>query len=333
MTFNFAPWAIDGARTPSSLARVASYGASGGRSGVVRPTDLKVTALAVPGRGLRISAGSANVLNDYQTDPNQVYVVSNPAVHTVASATMPNAVATTAYYLVCVVVGDPEFNQTGHPFMPAGTLDPAVALTFEYVRVVVLPCSSSADHFDDLNKSYPGIALARLEIPANTTTVTNSMITDVRELAKPRSERRVLAQEISPFSGANGVTNAMGFLDWTNFKPNIAIPRWATKATIVVHMAGVLTMGTGSTNGFIRVALGNAAAAGVPYDEDPPAGGYSGGSKSTLVASGSFDVSTVAGTTQMLRMQIARDEGEAGYLTTWGGTQFIFDVQFDEDPI
>jgi len=225
VTFNFAPWAIDGARTAAGLARLAAYQGSGGRSGVIRPTDLKVTALSVPGNGLRIAAGGASILNGYLSNPDEVYVVSNPATHTVGSGSMPSAKPSVSYYLVCVVVGDPEFTQTGHPFMPSTPLDPVVALTYEYVRVVILPCTATQDSFEDLNKAYPGYALARLEVPANTTTITNAMITDLRELAQRRAERNVLAQTIFPFSGTQGATNAMGFQDWTGFKPSLAIPK------------------------------------------------------------------------------------------------------------
>jgi hypothetical protein len=332
MTFNKAPWAIDGARSTSALARLATYATGGGRSGIVRPADLKVSALAVPGNGLLISRGSAIVLNGYQTNPNEVYAVSNPATHTVLSASMPAAIPSVGYYLVCVVIGDPEFSQVGHPFMPS-SLSEEDAADFEYVRPVIIPCSSSTTTFEQLNKSYPGFALARLEIPANTSTITNAMIVDLRQMSQPRSERKVFAQTFTDAYSLNYDDDEGSFHDWTPFKPTVIVPPWATKVTIVATMAGVLAWNTGSTNGYLRVTIANAGGPGVPYDEDPPPGGYSGGSKSTLVASGTIDVTGIAGQAVGVTLQGSRDTGEPGYLTTWGGSQLILDVQFDEGTI
>ena len=150
MTLDKAPWAINGAPANAGTARASAYAASGGQSGVVTPTDMRVTALAVPGQGLTISSGTAVVLNHYQSDPDQAYVVPNAGDHTVLAADMPPAVGAISYYLVCVVVGDPEFNQAGHPFMPSEPLSPEAALEFEYNRIVVVPCLATTKRFEEL---------------------------------------------------------------------------------------------------------------------------------------------------------------------------------------
>jgi hypothetical protein len=333
MTLNSAPWAIDGARSTAALAREAAYIASGGSSGISKPTDLKVSALAVPGNGLLISRGVAVVLNRYQTNPNQVYTVSNPATHTVLSADMPPASGSTAYYLVCLVVGDPEFDQSGHPFMPSEIAEEDAA-DFQYNRIVIVPCSSTTTTFDQLGLFYPAYALARLAVPPSTTTITSGMITDLRVLAQPRRDRQVYAQSIATPQSLNyddgiGAGETGVFHDWVTWHPTVHVPSWATRATIIATMTGVLATG-GSTNGFLRATIGAAAGAAVPYDEDPSVGGYTGGSKAILMASATIDVSGIAGTDVAVKLQGSRDAGEPGYVTTWGGTQLIFDVQFDE---
>ena len=239
MTFNFAPWAIDGARTRAGLARLASYAAGGGRSGIIQPTDLRVTALSVPGQGLRVASGGATVLNHYLSNPDEAYVVSNPSTHTVLSADMPPAQAGTAYYLVCVVVGDPEFDQTGHPFMPAGLLDPVDAPDFEYVRVVVIPCSAGTTKFEQLGVNYPGYALARLEVPGSTTTITNAMITDVRNLANSRESSAVFYAQPVP-SGTLDTFDTDAYKLVYGWRPVVNVPEWATHMTVRADVSGIM---------------------------------------------------------------------------------------------
>jgi hypothetical protein len=68
--------------------------------------------------------------------------------------------------------------------------DEAQANTYQYVRPVLLPCTSTDDTFSDLGKSYPGLALARLALPPSTTTVTDAMLTDLRTVAGPVGQKR-----------------------------------------------------------------------------------------------------------------------------------------------
>lgn len=178
MTLANIPLAIDGALTGASLLRKGLMAAIGG-GGVVSPADLKVSASVPNGQSLQISSGLAAIPNGYQTTPDEVYVEANPNGHAITSADMPSASGSTTYWLVCLVVGDPAYDQTGHPFMPSD-FDEAQANTFQYVRPVLLPCSSTTTTFEQLNKHYPGLALARIAIPPSTTTITDAMITDVR---------------------------------------------------------------------------------------------------------------------------------------------------------
>jgi hypothetical protein len=320
MTLKNAPWAIDGALTTSALARLATYAASGGQSGVIRPADLKVSTLAVPGNGVRIAAGGALVMNRYQTSINEAYVVSNPSTHTVPSGSMPASNPATSYYLVCVVVGDPEFSSVGHPYMPS-SIPAEDAPDFEYVRVVVVPCSSTTTRFDQLGLNYPAYALARLEIPASTTTITSGMIVDVRDLANARELRKVLAA--SPT--ANVQLTSSSFTDtWISYKPTVAIPVWATRATVTVTIAQ--TFGIDAVVGSLRAKLGALVGPTVTYDINDSGNGYRTAFTFTLA---DVDVTALAGTNQVLAIEALRSSG-AGRLETRGGTQVIYDVQFSE---
>lgn len=324
MTFNFAPWAIDGARTTAGLARLSAYASGGGRSGVIRPLDLRVKALSVPGNGLQIMAGGATILNHYLSDPDEAYVVSNPATHTVLASSMPSAKPASSYYLVCVVVGDPEFNQTGHPYMPSGPIDPALAADFEYVRVVIVPCDANTTRFEDLGYNYPAYALARLEVPANTTTITNAMIVDLRQLSKPRTESTLLLGRQTTQRVVD-VNTSPGSI-WINltpaYLPFVSIPSWATRMQILTHVSGLGNQG--AAVGELRTAHGTSVGPVETYDMDDV------GSRTNLMTVFDQDVSAIAGSTIQLLIQARQLFDQVGYAFSDARTQIAFDVRFSE---
>lgn len=321
MTFNKAPWAVDGARTNGAIARTATYATGGGQSGIVKPGDLRVLALSTPGNGLRVTSGNAMVLNRYLgPSPDQAYVASNPSIHTVLSADMPAAVPQQRYYLVCVVIGDPEFNQDGHPFMPSTPLSPEAAIDFEYVRVVIVPCNAGTTRFDQLNLSYPGYALARLEVPPNTTTIQQSMIVDLRRLSQARSER-VIRMSVPAYASLQGA-------DWINlsqFAPTIEVPVWANRVDIVATMSGLLVVG--DIVGEMRVIATPAPyGAVVGFDLDSSS---TGAQRQSFTALANGDVSASAGGQIQLFFQ-ARRTAETGRIDVAPNAQMLFDVQFSE---
>lgn len=327
MTFNFAPWAIDGARSPAGLARLAAY-AAGGRSGVIQPGDLRVTALAVPGSGVRIMSGAASILNHYLANPDEAYVASNPSTHTVPSSDMPPATPGTSYYLVCIVVGDPEFNQAGHPFMPSEPLDPAIAPDFEYVRIVIVPCGASTTRFEDLGFNYPAYALARLEVPGSTSTITNAMITDLRSLAKPRTERKVLVDNTAPLQNLSPVDS---HATWLAYQPMVEVPDWATRAQIVVSLNGLVTTAA-ETRGAIRIILG-AGGAAIGTDAIYAIPASADGERTNIVVALDADVTALAGQSFPVIIQGYRQGAYPGYITTFWGTQEVIDIQFSENVV
>lgn len=327
MTFNFAPWAIDGARTRAGLARLASYAAGGGRSGIIQPSDLRVTALAVPGQGLTVASGGATVLNHYLSNPDEAYVVSNPSNHTVLSGSMPPAQAALAYYLVCVVVGDPEFNQTGHPFMPAGLLDPADAPDYEYVRVVVIPCSAGVTTFEQLNKDYPGYALARLEIPANTTTITNAMITDIRSLANPRESSQGFFSQPVPSGSLDSFNVAEYKMIW-GWRPWVSVPPWATHMTVRADVGGIMHIDP-YLAGNMRVKVDNTNGPETIHELEDGLG-----IEQRISISAYWDgvIAPLAGTSVPIAIELRRFAGD-GFLQAGFDTTTMLDVRFYERPL
>lgn len=324
MTFNSAPWAIDGARTTAALARLATYTTGGGRSGVARPRDLRVAPLEVPGAGLRVFAGGATVLNGYLSDPDEAYVVSNPSTHVITSADMPPASSQVSHYLVCVVIGDPEFDQTGHPFMPS-EIAPEAAATFDYVRMVIIPCSASTTSFEELGLNYPAYALARLEIPANTTTITAPMITDLRELAQARSKR-----DLTPITPPVRNLDSASWTIWPMYSGHmVSVPPWATRANIVATLTNFYVV-WGPVQGAIRLVVAGTLGSPESIFQIDAANGQ----RETMVVAFSVDVSTLAGQDVSVALQgLVNDIGSPGVMQSSVGTQLIFDVEFTEDTL
>lgn len=318
MTFSNAPWIVDGALVSSALARRSQYASTSGAEGIVNLNDLKVRPLAVPGVGLLIDPGVGLLLNRYQTNINESYMVSNPGTHTMTSGEMPAANPSAKSYLVAIVVGDPEFSQVGHPWMPT-TVPDGEEQTFEYVRPTIIEVPPGTTSADSLG--YPAYALARLDMPANTTTITASEITDLRELAQPRSKRVVkIWNPIGTSLSSGSYITFPAAASW-----DIPIPPWASRALIKATWSGLLIV-EGSFTGNVRVTLGGEVtqSSGINFN-DP-----SGATRGTQGCADDIPIpEALRGTTQPLVAQGRKTSGPIN-LQADNNTSFHLDVEFIE---
>lgn len=328
MTFNSAPWALDGARLTSSLARLGIHAPLGDVEGVVGPDDLKVTQLDVPGVGIQIAGGGAVLLNRYQTTPNESYVVANEGVEIIGSGDMPPASVSAESWLVCATIYDPQYSQLGHPWAP-GT-DPGEgeeAENFQYVRPFLLGpadgVTSSTKRFSELGLSFPAYALARIDRPASTTTITDAIITDLRKLVNPQTKRTT--HLVQP---AAGTLTSAAIANYPNGKVDVEVPTWATKAQVIVHISQIAHWAP-NFNGYLRATLGAQVGGWVGLDFDS----VSGAERHTFMAAATFDIpEAYRGTTQEVKTQAYRQSG-TGYLQVYGATHEVFDIEFLEEPV
>lgn len=327
MTLNKAAWAIDGPTINASLARTEAYAATSGAEGVIGRNDLKVTALAVPGNGVQISAGAALVLNRYQTDINQTYTITNVGVETIGSGSMPSGQSSEQIYIVAIAVGDPEFSQSGHPFMLATDPPSGEESTFTYVRpIVVLETAFNA-------RNYPAVALARLTIPGSTTTIQQSMITDLRQLANPRS-KLVIANVSAPSSdnSLNGGGGVAGTYErWPNVGVlSVPVPSWAVKAKIMGFIEGTkLTKATvAQLRAYVEGTALNTPVTNI-NERDPGAI-----DRRSYNFGGEIDVSSVAGSPRVFSVQATPNaDPSKGGLVSDNQTSIAMQVYFEEQPI
>jgi len=330
MTFDSAAYAINGPDIGAALARRAVY-ASSRQSGTVQKDDLKVTDLDVPGVGIQISEGVGIVLNDYQTDPNEVYVVNNPGVHTVPAIEMPAANPSAKSYIVAIVVGDVDFNQSGHPWMPT-TLAPEDVEDFEYVRPTLIEVAAGATTLD---VSYPALVLARIDVPANTTTILQNMITDLRNLAAPRQSQEIFVGQPWTNASPRTIPSGSAFADWgpQEYSPSVKVPSWAKRAIVVCSINGVrLTDSTANVAGKIRTQLGTVTGQSINFDIPTNS---AGAIRMNLQTADEYDVSGIAGTNAALRVEgyenAPASPSTNQRLSLRNGSQMIFDVRFFEE--
>jgi hypothetical protein len=329
MTFLASPLAVDGARLTSGLVRKGIYAGNGGSEGLVERIDLKVSQLATPGQGLLISAGNAVVLNRYQSVINEAYIAANPDVHTVLASQMPTSQPSAKSYLVLVTIGDQEFSQVGHPWMPAERLDPVDAVTYQYVRPFIVECPAGTTSFSQLNLNYPAYALARLDVPAGQTTITNAMITDLRKMARPRTEE---AWFVTNSSIADGISTAEPFFEqWPNVAYHVDIPRWASVAKMIVTYEGIVIT-PGAINGHAKIRLG--AVGDTPLTTINRTGPASGSDRTGLTISGKVDIAPqYAGTGQDVYVMAGLTSSSyANRLATDAATSITVRVRFEEAP-
>ncbi len=226
------PWFVGGGAEHSpEVARVMAFAASGGAEGIVTPEALRVRPLAVPGTSVRVAPGACLMVNRYAGGAYQTYVGRNPVQHEVPIDPTGSGGGRTDLIVARVV--DPQYQ--GQP--------PANPLTFDYMRTAVVKgVSSNVTSARDLNLSYPAIALAKVTLPANTGTVQASHITDLREVAMPRSYRRLFTHNLVGSTVHALTTSSPSSQYWPDFPEaiwEVEVPEWATHANIVATWGGV----------------------------------------------------------------------------------------------
>lgn len=230
-------WAVDGGRVPASVARMLAWAATNGSNGVVQATDLAVTALPVPDGAVNVAPGGALMVNRFGgLAQAQTYVTANDAT---VQVTIPATSSTPRTDYLILRVDDWHFDSSQQPENPLDA--PYCSLQ----RVTSLT-----------GIAYPHVALAKITIPASTGTITPAMITDLRQVANPRTQRvlRVNAMITSESEVLRSKTQ--------EYFPNaggaqvITIPTWATRVKIRSDWMATL-MPSGDCRGRLWVSFGD----------------------------------------------------------------------------
>lgn len=240
MALRGVPWAIGGgAHNPVEGARLSLYAATQGARGVVRPDDMQVTALPVPGGAVRIRRGAAVMPNDYAGAGAEAYAIEETSYTDFPVPATGSSGGATRYLVGRV--SDPQFAGDAPENVEDGPYT-----SYEWL---------SAD--PEVNPpSYPWALLAGLDQPASTGTITQSMITDRRRIANPREKSYLYANPtVVATEETLTMTEEKGelFPDVGSIKA--PIPEWATRVQIVAEWLQV-AQDAGDFNGRIWVEWG-----------------------------------------------------------------------------
>jgi len=222
MALDNVPWFIGGGAEHSpSVARLLGFAATQGATGIIQPGDLLVRALAVPGTAVRIGPGAATMYNRYPGATSQSYLARNTSDTNVEIPATGSGETATRYIILRIT--DPQF----------GGQAPADVVNGPYVEAV---------HVSSItNLPYPFVPLAKIVQPASTGTITQAMITDLREVANPRVKDVIRANPT--VTGDLGLVLANTTTAGEQF-PNgsaqdIEVPDWATRMIVRAEWHGV----------------------------------------------------------------------------------------------
>lgn len=322
--FDPVAYAVDGGTLDGAALRTAVHD---GSEGILTHTDLRVHQLPTAGGQIVIDPGAARILNRSAGGRNQTYVASARQLSKLDVA--PNNTNTPRSDLVVVRIEDPEF--APWPAVPEDQAE-----NYQYTRPRVLsPVPATTSRLTDLNLAVPysGIAVARIDIPANTSAITDAMITDLRRVARPQRERDVQLwvppNQTVDLPDTNGTRVHFPVLN----QP-VYVPEWATHAKMVVTLGNILAKGY--FTGHVRAELGFGPNMGVQhvataysgYHHDPQGEEWN---RQTVVIGGElFIPANFRGRDQFIRTGSYGNAGMPGRMTQDPWMTVVTDVEFLE---
>ncbi|GAA2136673.1 hypothetical protein GCM10009760_16320 [Kitasatospora kazusensis] len=307
MTLIQPPMMVHGGTHPARAFRMMVRDLARGSQGVTEGNDLKVSSTATPGAGVRVGDGSAVVRG--ATFGQGAYTQYN-----VGDASVPIAptAGTGRSDLLCLRVEDPEYE---------GGRNPATDQIGYFHVIPNVPATTSTPP-----TGMTAIPLARITLPPNCATVTDAMITDLRQIANPRRERKL--QIINGFTPS--VFPADAGVWQPNWPPNgvvnVDVPAWAVSANFVTTLAGLRVYG----ETFIGFRNNWAGAPGAEFQVDTDT--ITAYSNVNVLASDTPRITApMRGTRQQLRLQGGRYNWWAkGGAEVNSSTALIFDTEFLE---
>lgn len=306
------PILVNGATHSAQQFRMLVRDLANGAEGITQGDDLKVTQRATPGGGVLVADGSAVVRGRANTFQGSYAACNIGAVDVPIAAT---GAGVTRSDMVILRVEDPEYE---------GTLNPATD-QIAYFQVIS-GVSSSATTIPD---GRTGIPLARIDIPASTSTITDAMITDLRSCANPRRRRSVFTQSPTALSTAIGSSTTYSYFS-TAAGWNIAIPDWATKLIVKIDVSPI-RYDLGNFWGQISATYGaSLATQAITLDDNQGTGTRR---IPAIIADTLTIPASYRGTTQLLRVRAAAlSTGQTGRIYVDSGTTLVADMQFEESP-
>lgn len=226
-------YAVDGGKIPASMLRMTLWASTSGASGIVTPSDLRVTALPTPGGAVNVAPGGALMANRFTgAAAAQSYAAANDATTQVTIPATGASGGRTDYLILRI--NDWHFDGSQEP------ADPLTSLYCSFARVSSIT-----------NLTYPFVALAQITIPPNTGAITSAMIKDLRQVANPREQTVIRPITAVASDTAMDLISALPSGEifpghgYDTIGPQVIdVPSWATKVQIQCVWLGVYYPGT-----------------------------------------------------------------------------------------
>ncbi|OVZ99479.1 hypothetical protein B9W64_37430 [Streptomyces sp. CS159] len=319
MPWDSVPWFTEGGAVHTSeVARLLAYAAFGGGEGVVGSGDLRVKALSTPGPEVQVMTGACAILNRTAGATYQAYAGRLPTADRVPIAA--TGVSARSDLIIARVENPHAYGETW-PLPSDEKVGPYI-----FTRVLS-NVGNTTTNIRSLSSSRAAIVLARIDIPPNTTAITQSMIKDLREMVSPRRDRRI-------YTAFPGSLSTLSYSDnkWHNWpgaaRWNIDVPIWATRVKIITTLAG-FRYTRGDVFASMQNVFGGTLGQDTVIDDDQSTGTR----RQTVVIADNMSVSAAKrGTTQTLYLQTYMSKAETGDVSVDGGTSIIADVEFVEAP-
>ena len=213
------PWAIHGAKHSADVARQNTYDSTGGAEGVSNPGALKVRATQTPSNQVRVAPGGALMLSPWDEGQTYNFRVAKEALVDVPASSSLGANT----WFINAWVNDPN--------KPGGTTPDSVP----FGPYAFLTCDAEP------KGDFPHYTPAKIVVPADTATIEDDYITDLRKLAQPKRESVTLGRpsvraDVGPESDlatreADGGEYFPGGAGYFNVF-RVDIPEWCTQIKI-----------------------------------------------------------------------------------------------------
>jgi len=314
MAFDGVPYIIGGgAEVSVDVLRNFGFQALGRSEGVGKPGDLKISATPTNSNQVAWANGSVAMLNRAAGGSDQMYT----ALNRVGTAEIRSTIASTGSSggrsdLIVARVEDPQFGWPAYTDPTAQQFGPYV---FPRVISGVDPATTLASQLT--GSSSPGgaystqtmYAVARIDMPANTSVVRPEYIKDLRKVAQPQFKpfRRSWTPSTTGQSGISG-----GARTWfPGINELVDVPDFAT----VLHLSVIVSQlrMTGPFQGRIRAEFGWADGSSHVDTLDSGLHWDTGVTRQTVGISGSLAVpAAYRGTKQYVRTGTILNGGMSG---------------------
>lgn len=292
MTWTQGLWAVDGNTLDASLWRQQLYAASIKNSGIMAPTDLKVTAFGTPGAGVNIAGGSCIIAGKELSGGQQgSYFGFNNGTDTVSVSATGGSPRSD---LIIARVEDPTFSGSPWSWNPA-------TQNLIYSRDL----SGVAGGTTTVPAGTTGIPLARIDIPASTSAITNAMITDLRGIANPMRETDIYVLTPTSTDSMNASTDSKTTMrNWGPAFPSVYIPTWAVLMRLVFTVAASSVGGASYGCAIVmQVKVGSSITSQIGGMGDPSVGAILAGFQAVGLLGDTVNVSSLQGQTVTVQPQ------------------------------